>query len=120
MKDLQLMAGYTFAESHDAADRRVSTHQPRHLFKMATNYRLPGHWHRVTVGGNVYWQSSTFFKPSDEDWYSIDDPTAKFEQKSYALVQLRRHSGFTGARHVRQALLQWYRQLRHPVLGRAT
>ena len=88
MKDLQLMARYTFAESHDAAGRRVSTHQPQHLFKMATNYRLPGHWHRVTVGGNVYWQSSTFFKPSDEDWYSIDDPTAKFEQKSYALVGL--------------------------------
>ena len=88
IKDLQLMAGYTFAESHDAEDRRVATNQPQHLFKLATNYRLPGDWHKVTVGGNVYWQSSTFFKPSDEDWYTIDDPSAKFEQKAYALVGL--------------------------------
>nr|WP_314873912.1 TonB-dependent siderophore receptor [uncultured Pseudomonas sp.] len=87
-KDLQLMAGYTFAESHNADDRRVATNQPQHLFKVATNYRLQGDLDKVTVGGNVYWQSSTFFKPSDEDWYSIDDPTAKFEQKSYALVGL--------------------------------
>ncbi len=88
MKDLQLMAGYTFAESHDADDQRVATNQPQHLFKLATNYRLPEEWRKVTVGGNVYWQSSSFFKPSDEDWYSIDDPSAKFEQKSYALVGL--------------------------------
>ncbi|MDR6713568.1 iron complex outermembrane receptor protein/outer membrane receptor for ferric coprogen and ferric-rhodotorulic acid [Pseudomonas hunanensis] len=88
MKDLQLMAGYTFAESHDADGKREATNQPQHLFKLATNYRLPGDWHKVTVGGNVYWQSSTFFKPSDEDWYEIDDPTAKFEQKSYTLVGL--------------------------------
>ncbi len=88
LKDLQLMAGYTFVESHDADDRRVSTNQPQHLFKLATNYRLPGDWNKLTVGGNVYWQSSTFFKPSDEDWYSIDDPTARFEQKSYTLVGL--------------------------------
>ncbi|MEK2611300.1 TonB-dependent siderophore receptor [Pseudomonas shirazensis] len=87
-KDLQVMAGYTFAESHNADDRRVATNQPQHLFKVATNYRLQGDLNKVTVGGNVYWQSSTFFKPSDEDWYSIDDPTAKFEQKSYALVGL--------------------------------
>ncbi|MGE8464725.1 TonB-dependent siderophore receptor [Pseudomonas putida] len=88
MKDLQLMAGYTFAESHDADDTRVATNQPQHLLKVATHYRLQGDWNKLTVGGNLYWQSSTFFKPSDEDWYSIDDPAAKFEQKSYALVGL--------------------------------
>ncbi|HCN47194.1 MAG TPA: hypothetical protein DIT18_17305 [Pseudomonas sp.] len=88
MKDLQVMAGYTFAESHNADDQRVATNQPQHLVKLATHYRLPGDWHKVTLGGNVYWQSSSFFKPSDEDWYSIDDPSAKFEQKAYALVGL--------------------------------
>jgi iron complex outermembrane receptor protein/outer membrane receptor for ferric coprogen and ferric-rhodotorulic acid len=88
MKDLQVMAGYTFAESHDADDQRVATNQPQHLLKLATNYRLQGDWHKFTMGGNAYWQSATFFKPSDEDWYAIDDPAAKFEQKSYALVGL--------------------------------
>ncbi|MFP3515530.1 TonB-dependent siderophore receptor [Pseudomonas sp. SIMBA_077] len=85
---LQLTTGYTFSESHNAENKRVSTNQPQHLFKLATNYRLQGDWSKVTLGGNAYWQSSTFFKPSDEDWYSIDDLTAKFEQKSYALVGL--------------------------------
>lgn len=33
---------------------------------------------KFTVGGNAYWQSSTFFKPSDEDWYAIDDPGFKY------------------------------------------
>ncbi|MDF0733086.1 TonB-dependent siderophore receptor [Pseudomonas entomophila] len=88
MKDLQVMAGYTFAESHNADGRRVATNQPQHLLKLATNYRLPGDWHKFTVGGNAYWQSSTFFRPSDEDWYPVDDPSAKFEQKSYLLVGL--------------------------------
>ncbi len=97
MKDLQLMAGYTFAESHNAEHQRVSTNQPQHLLKLASNYRLQGDWSKVTVGGNVYWQSSTFFKPSDENWYAIDDPTAKFEQKSYALVGLVGGYDFTQA-----------------------
>lgn len=88
LEGLQLMAGYTFAESHNAENNRVATNQPQHLLKLATNYRLLGDWNKVTLGGNVYWQSSTFFKPSDEDWYSIDDQTAKFEQKAYALVGL--------------------------------
>lgn len=66
----------------------MATNQPQHLLKLATNYRLQGDWHKFTVGGNAYWQSATFFKPSDEDWYAIDDPAAKFEQKSYALVGL--------------------------------
>lgn len=92
-KDLQLMAGYTFAESHDGDDKRVATNQPQHLFKLATNYRLPDDWHKVTVGGNVYWQSSTFFRPGN--WYSTDDPNAKFKQKSYTLVGLVAGYDFT-------------------------
>lgn len=88
LEGLQLTTGYTFSESHNAENKRVSTNQPQHLFKLATNYRLKGDWSKVTLGGNAYWQSSTFFKPSDEDWYLIDDLTAKFEQKSYALVGL--------------------------------
>jgi len=83
---LQVQGGYTFAESHDADDRRVAANQPQHMFKVATNYRLPGDLNKVTVGGNVYWQSGTYFLPGD--WYTVSDPTAKFEQKAYTLVGL--------------------------------
>ena len=53
----QLHAGYTYSRSRDRDGIRVSSTQPQQLFKLATTYRLPGDWHRLTVGGNVYWQS---------------------------------------------------------------
>ncbi|AUF95929.1 TonB-dependent siderophore receptor [Pseudomonas sp. 02C 26] len=90
---LNVMGGYTFVESHDGDKDRVATNQPQHMFKVATNYRLPGDWNKVTVGGNVYWQSSTYFQPGN--WYSTNDPTAKFEQKPYTLVGLVAGYDFT-------------------------
>lgn len=82
---LQVQAGYVYQESHDADGKRESTDQPQHMFKLAGNYRLPGDWQRLSVGGNLQWQSSTYFVPGD--WYSVvGDP--KFEQKAYTLVGL--------------------------------
>lgn len=82
---LQVQAGYVFQESHDAEGKRESTNQPQHLLKLAGTYRLAGDWSRLTVGGNLQWQSSTYFVPGD--WYSVvGDP--KFEQKAYTLVGL--------------------------------
>ncbi|MGE8497274.1 MAG: TonB-dependent siderophore receptor [Pseudomonas sp.] len=82
---LQVQAGYVFQESHDADGNRESTNQPQHMLKLAGSYRLAGDWNRLTVGGNLQWQSSTYFVPGD--WYSVDgDP--KFEQKAYTLVGL--------------------------------
>ncbi len=82
---LQVQAGYVYQESHDADGKRESTDQPQHMLKLAGNYRLPGDWQRLTVGGNLQWQSSTYFVPGD--WYSVvGDP--KFEQKAYTLVGL--------------------------------
>lgn len=82
---LQVQAGYVFQESHDADGKRESTEQPQHMLKLAGTYRLAGDWNRLTIGGNLQWQSSTYFVPGD--WYSVvGDP--KFEQKAYTLVGL--------------------------------
>lgn len=85
LERLQLQAGYTFQESHDADHERVASTQPQHLFKLATNYRLPGDWQRLTVGGNLHWQSRTYFEAGE--WYTLSNPS-KFQQKSYSLVGL--------------------------------
>lgn len=82
---LQVQAGYVFQESHDADGKRESTDQPQHMLKLAGSYRLAGDWNRLTVGGNLQWQSATYFVPGD--WYSVvGDP--QFEQKAYTLVGL--------------------------------
>lgn len=93
LKDLNVMGGYTFAESHDSDDERVATNQPQHLLKLATNYRLPGDWSKITVGGNLKWQSETFYQPGE--WYTTDDPNAKFKQKAFTLVGLNAGYDFT-------------------------
>ena len=54
---LNVFGGYTYRESHDKNGERVETNQPSNLFKLGTTYRLPGAWNRLTIGGNVIWQS---------------------------------------------------------------
>lgn len=57
----QLHAGYTYSQSRDRNDKRVSTAQPESLFKLATTYRLSGALNKLTIGGNLHWQSGTYF-----------------------------------------------------------
>lgn len=60
-----LFGGYTYRESHDKEGNRVETNQPMNLFKLATTYRLPGDWNKLTVGGNMTWQSDIYAVNSD-------------------------------------------------------
>lgn len=78
----QLHGGYTYQESHDGDDNRAATGQPQHLFKLATNYRLPGDWNRITVGGNLHWQSLTYTTQT------VAGAPRKFEQSAYGVVGL--------------------------------
>ncbi|WP_437879707.1 TonB-dependent siderophore receptor [Pseudomonas sp. LRF_L74] len=55
-----VIGGYTYRESHDNEDNRVETNQPMNLFKLGTTYCLPGQWNRLTVGGNLVWQSDIY------------------------------------------------------------
>ncbi len=79
----QLHAGYTLARSRDRHGDRVSTTQPQQLFKLATTYRLPGAWNRLTLGGNVHWQSAAYFEQE-----VVEDTKSRFTQETYAVLGL--------------------------------
>lgn len=53
--------GYTYTQSKYAAGeqsgRAFAANYPRHLFKVSTDYRLPGDLNRLRVGGSLYAQS---------------------------------------------------------------
>ena len=69
----QMSASYTYASAKRVAaasgyapigsysvGTRYATNMPRHLFKLATSYRLPGELRRWRVGGSVHVQSSIY------------------------------------------------------------
>jgi len=75
-----VFGGYTYRESHDKDGNRVETNQPMNLFKLATTYRLPGDWNKLTVGGNMTWQSDIY--AANENFGT------KAHQRDYGVVGL--------------------------------
>ncbi|MDO2351581.1 hypothetical protein Q2477_25680, partial [Escherichia coli] len=64
--DWQMMAGYTDVDAkykHDSnkanEGKPFDAAKPRHLFKLATSYTLPGELHKWRVGGDLATQSKT-------------------------------------------------------------
>lgn len=78
----QLNGGYVYRESHDAKGQPVSTIQPEHLLKLATSYRLPAAWRRLSIGGSLQWQSRTYFTQT------IAGAPRDFVQPGYAVAGL--------------------------------
>ncbi|MFT3966295.1 MAG: TonB-dependent siderophore receptor [Sphingobium sp.] len=78
----QVHGGYTYRQSHDRNDQQVSSIQPEHLFKLATSYRFDGALEGLVVGGNLLWQSGTYFE------MDVGSSTARFNQDGYAIVGL--------------------------------
>lgn len=80
-ENLQMMAGYTYVDAkykHDSNEDNVGKpfdpSKPRHLFKLATSYTLPGELDKWRVGGNVVTQSQT------------EDTSTGFQQGGYTVV----------------------------------
>jgi outer membrane receptor for ferric coprogen and ferric-rhodotorulic acid len=80
--DWQFSAAYTYVLSQYIKDAEASNEgklfapdQPKHLFKLATSYSLPGVLNKWRVGGDVYAQSATFERvgngTSDQKAYGI-------------------------------------------------
>ncbi|MGO1254663.1 MAG: TonB-dependent siderophore receptor [Alcaligenes aquatilis] len=81
----QVGGGYTFNLARYTKDsnparigQRLNNEVPRHLFKMFTNYRPGGQWHRWNVGASVYMQSPI----------EIDEGVFHAYQGTYAVVGL--------------------------------
>ncbi len=81
-----VFGGYTYRESHDKDGARAAdaTNQPNNMFKLGTSYRLPGDLDRLTIGGNVTWQSEAY-AAQQINWTG---PVRKAPQAPYALVGL--------------------------------
>lgn len=82
LPDWKIFGGYTYREAKDGNHKRIETNQPMNLFKLGTTYRLPGDLNRLTVGGNVIWQSEMYHE------MAFDDVNRKATQDSYAVVGL--------------------------------
>ena len=64
----QIGAGLTWSETRyredgnpDNIGRRLTTADPTTLFKLSTQYTLPGALNRLTLGGRVNWQSKMYW-----------------------------------------------------------
>ncbi len=84
-----LQAGYAYTDVQDAKGERVygstlMASQPEHVVRLTSNYKLPGEWNKLTVGGGVSWQSAIFGKV----WNPVAADYAVIEQKNYAFVNL--------------------------------
>jgi outer membrane receptor for ferric coprogen and ferric-rhodotorulic acid len=80
--DWQFSASYTYVLAQYMEDATKSNegklfapNQPKHLFKAATSYNLPGNLQKWRVGADVYAQSATFNRvgngTADQDAYGI-------------------------------------------------
>ncbi|WP_440466436.1 TonB-dependent siderophore receptor [Pseudomonas sp. YH-1] len=82
--DWNLSVGYTYTQSKYVGGEQkgddYTQSAPRHLFKLATDYRLPGDWSKTRVGGSFYAQSKMVQSEYGEDY--------KIEQDAYHLTSL--------------------------------
>lgn len=78
----QMGAGYTHYRFRGADGEQIKTDIPADQVKLFTTYRLPGAWHKLTVGGSVQWQSKIF----DNQLTGVARETNT--QKAYAVVDL--------------------------------
>lgn len=83
-------AGYTHQIAQDSAGTRVNPDIPRSVFRLFTTYKLPGAFNRLTVGGGVDWNSSTYSdlaRPA-AGVLAGEGATVRFRQGSYAVANL--------------------------------
>ncbi|MFL1549879.1 TonB-dependent siderophore receptor [Pseudomonas sp. E2-15] len=93
MRDWNVTAGYTYTHSLNGSGKRNNTEQPLNLLKVSSAYRLPGAWHKLTVGGAVNWQSDTYDfsnRPTGarDGEGNLITTRAKITQQAYTVVNL--------------------------------
>lgn len=88
---LNASIGYAIYRAKEATGVDFNSIYPRKTLRAFASYRLPGAWSKLTVGGGVNWEGST---------YTIDGTVApgidgRIEQGSFALVNLMARYDFT-------------------------
>jgi len=80
LRGLQLMGGYTYFAKRDNEGAVLLPNYPRRLLRVATSYRLPGDWNRLTIGGSLSYQSAIH--------YDEIDGLGRASQGGFALIGL--------------------------------
>lgn len=93
MPDWNMHGGYTYRHSEDQDGNKVGTTQPEQILRVVTTYRLPGAFNRMTVGGNISWQSKIYYDTSLG--FGANAIDAHFEQKPYTRLGLMAAYDFT-------------------------
>ncbi|WGS44893.1 TonB-dependent siderophore receptor [Burkholderia sp. JSH-S8] len=62
-----IYAGLSHMTARDSAGSRLQPELPRANARVFTTYRLPGDWHRLTVGGGLDWQSGFYSVSAQRD-----------------------------------------------------
>ncbi|MGQ7960243.1 TonB-dependent siderophore receptor [Pseudomonas sp. SP16.1] len=75
---LQAMAGYTFVDITDANDDHAVTYSPKHMFKAATTYRVPG-LEQLKVGASLNWQDEVYNGIAEQDAYAVVNLMASYD-----------------------------------------
>ncbi|ENO90472.1 TonB-dependent siderophore receptor [Thauera linaloolentis] len=86
----QVALGISHFSAKDASDKDVNTSHPRTLLRLFTTYRLPGEWHRLTLGGGVNWQSRVYYD-------KVGPNGERQQQDAYALASLMASYDFSPA-----------------------
>ena len=102
----QLMAGYTFVTSRDDEGETISAETPRHLFRLSTNYQLPGRWNAFSIGGGVSAQSGYSYRPMTTRPCAWARPDARCGPARGVSHRQALEPGAERGQRVRQALLQ--------------
>lgn len=86
-----IYGGYTLKRTRREAELGLfdSALPPNHLLKLSTDYRLPGAWSRLRIGGALSWQSRM------ETTKTFGGVTATRVQGAYALLNLSAHYDLT-------------------------
>lgn len=74
--------GATVLQSRDAEGNDVNTQLPRQIVRLFTSYTLPGEWDKLTIGGGLNWQGTTYLP------IETVNGTVRYSQSPYATVSL--------------------------------
>ncbi|PAT42761.1 TonB-dependent siderophore receptor [Vandammella animalimorsus] len=83
--------GWTQFSSKDAKGNRVQTTRPDRLLKLYTQYRLPGAWHKLTLGAGLNWQGRIYKDVRNP----VTRAPEQLAQNAYALLSLNARYQFT-------------------------
>ncbi|RRD56925.1 TonB-dependent siderophore receptor [Comamonadaceae bacterium OH2545_COT-014] len=83
--------GWTQLSTKEADGARVRPQHPSRMLKLYTQYRLPGAWNKLTLGGGLNWQGRTYTNTENP----VTGAPEQLRQNAYALLNLSARYQFT-------------------------